>query len=178
MQPSDLPALLAPTVRIPSRTFRKKGNGVLILRVKMIHPAAKPPSKMTRGRAGFDLYAAESVEIPAAKCNADGYVEIGRGLVPTGIEVELPQNTVGRVASRSGLSVNSNIEVGAGWIDSDYRGALMVELKNLSSKPYKVSQGDRIAQLVILPVVDVEIGVMSNLEETARGSSGFGSTGM
>ena len=142
----------------------------------MIHPAAKPPSRMTRGSAGFDLYAAESVEIPAAKCNADGYVEVGRGLVPTGIEVELPQGTVGRIASRSGLSVNSNIEVG--WIDSDYRGALMVELKNLGSKPYKVSQGDRIAQLVILPVVDIEIGVVSSLEETSRGSSGFGSTGM
>ena len=151
---------------------------MLILRVKMIHPAAKSPSRMTQRSAGFDLYAAESVEIPAAQCNADGYVEVGRGLVPTGIEVELPQNTVGRIASRSGLSVNSNIEVGAGWIDSDYRGALMVELKNLSSKPYKVSQGDRIAQLVILPVVDVEIEVVSHLEETARGSSGFGSTGM
>ena len=151
---------------------------MLILRVKMIHPSAKLPSRMTQGCAGFDLYAAESVEIPAAQCNADGYVEVGRGLVPTGIEVELPQGTVGRIASRSGLSVNSNMEVGAGWIDSDYRGALMVELKNLSSKIYKVSQGDRIAQLVILPVVDVEIGVVSNLEETARGSSGFGSTGM
>jgi len=76
---------------------------MLILGVKVIHPAAKPPSKMTHGSAGFDLYAAENVEIPAAQCDADGYVEVGRGLVPTGIEVELPQ---GQFEYRGG-----------GWVD-------------------------------------------------------------
>jgi dUTP pyrophosphatase len=151
---------------------------VLILRVKLIHPAAKPPRRITRGSAGFDLYAAENVEIPPTHCEPDGHASVGRALVPIGIKIELPQGTVGRIASRSGLSINANIEVGAGWIDSDYRGALMVELKNLSSKPYKVSQGDRIAQLVIIPVVDVKIRVVPQLEETARGSSGFGSTGL
>lgn len=132
---------------------------------------------MTGGSGGFDLYAAESVEVPPAQCNADGHVEVGRALVSTGIEIELPTGTVGRIASRSGLSVKSNVEVGAGWIDSDYRGTLMVELKNLSSRPFRIDQGDRIAQLVILPVVDAEIRVVTSLNETERGGSGFGSTG-
>ena len=150
---------------------------MVTLGVKLIHPAAKPPSRMTVGSAGFDLYAAESVEIPPTHCEPGGLAEVGRALVSTGIVIELPQGTVGRVASRSGLSINANIEVGAGWIDSDYRGTLMVELKNLSSKPYKVSQGDRIAQLIVIPVVDIEISMLAQFEETARGLSGFGSTG-
>jgi len=150
---------------------------MLKLGVKLIRPLAQPPRKMTEGSAGFDLYAAETVEIPPTRCQPDGRAEVGRATVPTGIVIELPLGTVGRVASRSGLSVKWNIEVGAGWIDSDYRGELMVELKNLSSKPYKVSPGDRIAQLVILPVVDVEVNVEAQLGKTARGSSGFGSTG-
>jgi len=150
---------------------------MVTLGVKLIHPAAKPPSRMSAGSAGFDLYAAESVEIPPTHCERDGRAEVGRALVSTGIVIELPQGTVGRIASRSGLSINANIEVGAGWIDSDYRGALMVELKNLSSQPYKVNQGDRIAQLIVIPAVDVEISILAHFKETARGSSGFGSTG-
>lgn len=146
------------------------------LRIKLVHPAAKLPVRMTPGSAGLDLYAVESIEIPPARCNPSGHADIGRALVPTGIILQLPPGTVGRIASRSGLSVNSNIEAGAGWIDNDYRGELKVELKNLSSKPYKVNPGDRIAQLVILPLVDVEVQSMSRLEDTERSSSGFGST--
>ena len=148
------------------------------LGVKLIRPAAKPPAKMTQGSAGFDLYAAEQMEIPPTRCDPGGRAEVGRALVPTGIIIELPRGTVGRVGSRSGLSVKSNIETGAGWIDSDYRGEVMVELKNLSSQPFKVNQGDRIAQLFILPVVDVEVEVLPDLKETSRGSGGFGSTGL
>ena len=148
----------------------------MILKVKLVHPAAKLPARMTPGSAGLDLYAVESMELPPTRCDQSGCADVGRALVPTGIILQLPPGTVGRVASRSGLSVNSNIEAGAGWIDSDYRGELKVELKNLSSKPYKVSPGDRIAQLVILPLVDVEVESALNLEETERNSSGFGST--
>lgn len=147
-----------------------------ILKVKLVHPAAKLPARMTRGSAGLDLYAVESMEVPPACCDRDGYVDVGRALVPTGIILQLPPGTVGRVASRSGLSVNSNIEAGAGWIDSDYRGELKVELKNLSSKPYKINPGDRIAQLVILPLMDIGVVSALQLEETKRDSSGFGST--
>jgi len=147
-----------------------------IAKIKLIHPAAKLPARMTPGSAGLDLYAVESMEIPPMCCNPDGYADAGRALVPTGIILQLPPGTVGRVASRSGLSVNSNIEVGAGWIDSDYRGELKVELKNLSSKSYRINPGDRIAQLVILPLADVEVESALHLEETERDSAGFGST--
>lgn len=73
--------------------------------------------------------------------------------------------------------MKANIEAGAGWIDSDYRGIVKVELKNFSSKPYKVNQGDRIAQLVVLPLVEVELNVVADVRETSRGGGGFGSTG-
>jgi len=149
---------------------------MIILKIKLIHPAAILPARMTPGSAGFDLFAVENMEVPPTYCNPDGSTDIGRALVPTGIKLQLPSGTVGRIASRSGLSVNSNIEVGAGWIDSDYRGELKVELKNLSSKPFKVNPGDRIAQLLILPLVDAEVELTSYLEHTERGSSGFGST--
>ncbi len=146
------------------------------LRVKLVHPEAKLPTRMTRGSAGLDLYAVESVEVPPTYCDPGGRANVGRALIPVGIKLELPPGTVGRIASRSGLSVNSNIEVGAGWVDNDYRGELKVELKNFGSKPYRVNLGDRIAQLVILPLVDVEVESVASLKETERNSSGFGST--
>jgi len=147
------------------------------LGVKLVEPGAKAPTKMTVGSAGFDLYSAESAEIPPTRCEPDGRAEVGRALVSTGLVVELPPGTVGRIASRSGLSVKANIEAGAGWIDSDYRGIIKVELKNFSSKAYKVNQGDRIAQMMVLPIVEVEVRIMDNLGDTSRGGGGFGSTG-
>jgi dUTP pyrophosphatase len=147
------------------------------VRVKLIHPKANLPTKMTDGSAGYDLYAVEDMDIPSSLCTSDGAVQIGRALVPTGIVLELLPGTVGRVGSRSGLSVKSNIETGAGWIDSDYRGELKVELKNLSSVPYKINCGDRIAQMVILSLADVHIEVAEEVEDTSRNSCGFGSTG-
>jgi dUTP pyrophosphatase len=148
-----------------------------LLGVKLVEPGAKAPTKMTVGSAGFDLYSAESIEVPPTHCEPDGRAEVGRALVSTGLVIELPLGTVGRIASRSGLSVKANIEVGAGWIDSDYRGIVRVELKNLSSKSYQVNRGDRIAQLVVLPVVDVEVSVVADVKGTSRGGGGFGSTG-
>lgn len=148
------------------------------IKVKLIHPAAKSPTRMTEGSAGFDLYAAETMEVPATRCTADGYADIGRALVPTGLQLELPLGTVGRVGSRSGLSIRSNVEVGAGWIDSDYRGELLVELKNLSSIPYRINRGDRIAQLIILPLEAAQISVVAELNNSGREAAGFGSTGV
>jgi len=147
------------------------------LGVKLVEPGAKVPTRMTAGSAGFDLYSAESVEVPPTHSSPGGRAEVGRALVSTGLVIELPPGTVGRVASRSGLSVKANVETGAGWIDSDYRGTLKVELKNFGSKAYKVNLGDRIAQLVVLPLVEVEVNVVADVKRTRRGSGGFGSTG-
>ncbi|MDM8000943.1 MAG: dUTP diphosphatase [Dehalococcoidia bacterium] len=147
------------------------------LGVKLVEPGAKVPTRMTAGSAGFDLYSCEDTEIPPTRCQPDGQAEVGRALVSTGLVIELPPGTVGRIASRSGLSVKANIETGAGWIDSDYRGTVKIELKNFGSKGYRIKQGDRIAQLVVLPVVDVEVRVVPDVGRTDRGGRGFGSTG-
>ena len=144
--------------------------------VVLVHPCAKAPEKATAGSAGYDLFAVDQCSVPPARTTQDRAVEIGRALVPTGIVLSLPADTVGRIASRSGLSVKSNIEVGAGWIDSDYRGEVMVELKNLGSCPYRINPGDRIAQLIVLPVATTDIQIVDQVDETVRGSRGFGST--
>lgn len=151
---------------------------MLTLKVRLMHPEAQLPKRMTEGSVGFDLYAAESVTIPGAFAREGGGVDIGRGLVPIGIEIELPEGTLGRIASRSGLSVRYNIEVGAGWVDHDYRGSIVVELKNFSSIPYKVNVGDRVAQLIILSVVVADVELTTEIGNTKRGSSGLGSTGL
>lgn len=147
------------------------------VRVKFIHPAARLPLRMTDGSAGYDLHSVEDMEIPPSKCTPDGKVDVGRALVPTGLVLELLPGTVGRVGSRSGMSVKSNIEAGAGWIDSDYRGELKIELKNLAAEPYMIKRGDRIAQLMILPLAPVTIEAVTEVNDTGRDSSGFGSTG-
>ncbi|MCS6884269.1 MAG: dUTP diphosphatase [Acidobacteriota bacterium] len=150
---------------------------MLKLLVKKLIPTAKLPMRMTKGSAGYDLYAAQEAIVKPAKLTEDGNVEIGRALIRTGLAIAIPQGFVGRIASRSGLSVNYNIEVGAGWIDSDYRGELLVELKNLSSKPFYVAVGDRIAQLVLIELIDFELDEVEQLDYTERGPYGFGSTG-
>ena len=148
------------------------------IRINLLSDQAHIPTRMTDGSAGYDLYAAADAIVPAAMISATGTVDVGRCLVPLGIAIELPIGTVGRIAARSGLSVNFNIEVGAGWIDSDFRGEVMVELKNLSSVDYRVMAGDRIAQLVLLMTANAELVVTDELEMTSRGISGIGSTGL
>ena len=147
------------------------------IRISLLSDRAHIPTRMTDGSAGYDLYAAVDEVVPAATTSSIGAVDIGRCLVPLGLAIELPIGTVGRIAARSSLSVKFNVEVGAGWIDSDFRGEVMVELKNLSSADYKVTAGDRIAQLILLMNVNAELVVSDKLESSSRGTSGIGSTG-
>jgi len=147
------------------------------LHVKLLKPKAQVPNRSTEGSAGLDLFAAESVVVPAASIISD-HVSIGRALVPLGIAIGIPRNCVGRIGSRSGLSVNKNIEVGAGWIDSDYRGEVCVELKNLSPQDFCVTEGMRIAQLFVLPLAIVDISCVDELLPSERGQGGFGSSGL
>ena len=147
------------------------------IRITLLSDRARIPTRMTDGSAGYDLYAAVDAVVPAATTSATGAVDVGRCLVPVGFAVELPIGTVGRIAARSSLSVKFNLEVGAGWIDSDFRGEVMVELKNLSSADYKVIGGDRIAQLILLMTAKAELVATDQLESTSRGTSGLGSTG-
>lgn len=130
------------------------------------------PHAATSGSAGLDLCAAikEPVSI------APG--ELVR--IPTGVAIALPgSDTVGLVYARSGLAVKHGIALsnGVGVIDSDYRGELTVGLCNISRVPYTIAPGERIAQLVVAPVYSVKLTEVPFLDETERGTGGFGSTG-
>jgi len=128
------------------------------------------PRRATEGSAGYDLFAAEDMKI----------VPGSRALVSTGIAVKLPPGLYGRVAPRSGLAVKHGIQVGAGVIDADYRGEVKVLLFNQGGEDFKVSTGDRIAQLILerheTPAIQVVTGLSGG--QTERGSGGFGSTGV
>ena len=97
-------------------------------------------------------------------------------VIDTGVHVELPRGTVGMIKSKSGLNVKHNI-AGEGVIDEGYTGSIRVKLYNLGDEPYTIRKGDKITQLVIMPVCHVEFERAENLETTERGDGGFGSTG-
>jgi len=127
------------------------------------------PNYMSKGASGLDLYSAEDKVIYPGKWEVVG----------TGIAVEIPYGYEGEVRSRSGLAKDFGIFVlnSPGTIDSDYRGEVKVILMNLGSEPFKIKKGDRIAQLVINPVVRVEISEVEELSPTERNDMGFGHTG-
>ena len=127
------------------------------------------PSYATSGSAGLDLRSAESLTI---KPNA-------RALVHTGIAIALPEDYEAQVRPRSGLAVKHGVTVlnAPGTIDADYRGEIKVPLINLGDEDFQIAKGDRIAQMVITPVAQVQLIEVTSLGETARGTAGFGSSG-
>lgn len=135
--------------------------------VQKVHARSIVPQRCSAGAAGLDLFACEDITIP----------RLGRSLVPTGIRIALPQNTYGRIAPRSGLALKQGIDVFAGVIDMDYRGEVGVVLFNSGEAPFSVKAGDRIAQLIITPILMLETQEVSELPTTTRGEGGFGSTG-
>ena len=128
------------------------------------------PSYATSGAAGLDLRAAVSSRLVVAPGE--------RALVPTGLRVAVPHGYEGQVRPRSGLALRHGIVLpnAPGTIDSDYRGEVQVILWNTGAEPFAIARGDRIAQLVVAPVVRVELEEVA-LDETPRGAGGFGSTG-
>lgn len=126
------------------------------------------PEYATVDAAGADLRASE------ARTLAPGE----RAVVPTGLRVEIPAGHVGLVWPRSGLAVRHGIDTLAGVIDSDYRGEVKVVLVNHGAEPFRVEPGDRIAQLLVQRVERVDFARAPGLAESARGESGFGSTGV
>ncbi|XP_034290593.1 deoxyuridine 5'-triphosphate nucleotidohydrolase, mitochondrial [Pantherophis guttatus] len=137
------------------------------LRFVKLTDNAFAPSKGSSRAAGYDLYSAYDCEVPA----------VGKAVVKTDIQVALPTGCYGRVAPRSGLAVNHFIDVGAGVIDEDYRGNVGVVLFNFGKEPFKVKKGDRIAQLICERIYYPVLEEVKVLDETERGSGGFGSTG-
>ena len=132
-------------------------------------PAVDLPAYQTEGAAGLDLRADEACTLLPGE----------RRLVPTGIAVEIPPGHEGQVRPRSGLALRHGVGMvnAPGTIDADYRGEVGVILVNHGQQPFVVARGDRIAQLVIAPVVRVEMREVEALGDSDRGAGGFGSTG-
>lgn len=130
------------------------------------------PEYLTTGSVGMDLRAAVNEEIVILPGE--------RKLIPTGIRVAIPEGYEGQVRPRSGLAINYGIGLlnSPGTIDSDYRGEIRVVVINLGEQPFVIKRGDRIAQLVISPVVRAVWEEVDNLPSSERGEGGFGHTGI
>lgn len=146
------------------------------IKYRKVNKFGRIPRKATKGSSGFDLFSSEDKIIPPTIVK-DKYVDVGHALVKTGIVIELPDTIIGKIGSRSGMSSINNIEVGAGWIDSDYRGELKIELKNLSGKEFLIEKGQRIAQLILFNKEKITFVSSKKLSITKRGIKGFGSSG-
>ena len=139
------------------------------LPVRLTRPGADLPTRAHPTDAGLDLYAAETVQIAPRVVT----------LVPTGIAVAIPEGHVGIIAARSSLAVKKAMTLanGVGVIDADYRGEIKVPIIPLDGCHNLIQAGQKIAQLIILPIAAPTIEVVSELPESVRGLGGFGSTG-
>tara|TARA_B100001250_G_scaffold266437_1_gene229812 strand:- start:206 stop:643 length:438 start_codon:yes stop_codon:yes gene_type:complete len=138
---------------------------------KRLNPKVKLPKYKTNGSSGMDLMAFidESIKIKPQESV----------LIPTGISIAIPENTEIQIRPRSGLAAKSNISVlnTPGTIDSDYRGEIKIIIFNHGKKEFTVNNNDRVAQMVLMPILKGELEETNNLPETIRGKGGFGSTG-
>lgn len=137
-----------------------------ILKYKKLTSTALAPEKAHESDAGFDLFADEKIAVNGP----------GLQVVKTGISLEIPKGYFGKIFDRSGISVETDLIVKAGVIDSEYRGEIKVVLANTGHAPNKLPKGTKIAQLVLLPVPIMELEEIGELTETERGEGGFGST--
>ncbi|NDC39332.1 MAG: dUTP diphosphatase [Proteobacteria bacterium] len=142
----------------------------ITVKIMQLHEHAVRPKYQTPGSAGVDLHACEECEVWTGS----------EAIVSTGIAMEIPQGYEGQIRPRSGLAAKNMITVlnSPGTIDSDYRGEIKVILVNHGDGIFKIRRGDRIAQMVFTPIVRAEFEDVSSLDETSRGSKGFGSTGV
>ena len=142
--------------------------------VRLAHNQDLPlPAYETADAAGMDLRAAVPADAPLVLPPG------GRTAVPTGLSFAIPSGFEGQVRPRSGLALKSGISQAntPGTIDADYRGEVKVILINLGTEDFTINRGDRIGQLIIAPVIQATWAEVDNLDETARGAGGFGSTG-
>lgn len=132
----------------------------------VLDKGAKMPTRAHSGDAGLDLYTREDAVVKAK----------GSYVFDIGVHIEIPYGATGFIKSKSGLNVNHGI-TSDGVIDYGYTGSIRVKLYNNSDTDYEVKAGDKISQLVILPVILSEVELTDSLEDTERGDGGFGSTG-
>jgi dUTP pyrophosphatase len=142
------------------------------LKIKKLHPAAILPTYGSAGAAGADLYALPEGDPITINPGETVFIH-------TGLSMAIPEGYVGLNFARSGLASKQGLAPAnkVGVIDSDYRGELMVALHNHGEVPRTVEPGDRIAQFLIMPVITARFVEVDSLDETQRGSGGFGSTG-
>lgn len=127
---------------------------------------AQLPTKAHDVDAGYDIYSPEIRYIKAGQSE----------VIDTGVHIQIPKGYVGMLKSKSGLNVKHGL-VSEGVIDAGYNGSIAVKLYNHSFSDYYIQKGDKITQLVIMPIADTELVIASSLEDTERGNNGFGSTG-
>ena len=139
--------------------------------VKKLNPKVLLPTYKTEGSSGMDVMAFIESSIKIAPNSS--------ALIPTGISIAIPNEVEIQIRPRSGLAAKSNISIlnTPGTIDSDYRGEIKIILFNHGTEKFIVKNNDRIAQMVLMPVLKVDIEEVDNLPDTLRGSGGFGSTG-
>lgn len=140
--------------------------------IRLLDPTLPLPAYATPGSSGMDLLCSLTEDMVLQPAQ--------REAIPCGFSMALPFGWEAQVRSRSGLALKHGIVVlnSPGTIDSDYRGPVKVILMNMGQEPFTLTHGMRIAQMVILPVAQISWTVVDNLEDTARGQGGFGSTGL
>ena len=141
------------------------------VQIKKLDPKAKIPEYKTEGASGVDIMALLENKITLDPGESK--------IIPTGLSIAFPDDLEVQIRPRSGLAAKSNVSVlnTPGTIDSDYRGEIKIILINHSNEKFEVKNGDRIAQMVLMPVLKFKFEEVSKLDDTIRGSGGFGSTG-
>lgn len=143
-------------------------------RIKVkLDPGAIMPTRAHGTDAGLDLYSPVAVVVPARR---ESWHKVGSVCIDTGVHVEIPAGYVGMIKSKSGLNVKHNI-TSEGVIDSGYTGSMVVKLYNHGIADITIQKGQKISQLVIMPIITPDLELVDDLEETERGNGGFGSTG-
>ena len=144
---------------------------MLDVKLKYLSDRISRPEYATRGSIGFDLSA--DLDVPFVLKSGD------KAVIPSGIAISIPEGYGGFIIGRGGISVKKGIVIscGTGIIDSDYTGEIKIPLMNISDCNYTIKPGDKIAQVVVIPVEKVNFIAVDELPETDRGVKGFGSTG-
>ncbi|GHU58015.1 deoxyuridine 5'-triphosphate nucleotidohydrolase [Clostridia bacterium] len=146
------------------------------IKIKKLYPDAKLPYRATAGSLGVDLYAYIGDESDRSLVVSPGRTAI----VHTGLSVEMPTGYGGFIFARSSIATKHHLTLinSVGIIDNDYRGEIMVHMVNLGDTKYTINDGDRFAQFTVLALPEFDIEEAAELSETARGTQGFGSTGV
>ena len=141
------------------------------VQIKKLDPKAKIPEYKTEGASGVDIMALLENKITLDPGESK--------IIPTGLSIAIPDDLEIQIRPRSGLAAKSNVSVlnTPGTIDSDYRGEIKIILINHGNEKFDIKNGDRIAQMVLVPVLKFKFEEVSKLDDTIRGSGGFGSTG-